>query len=207
MVRFATVADRNAVENEMPYGERDLPRSVYEALTRIRDAHPQRPAISFQLFSDPGAPAQTLNWTELHERVTETANLFHSLGIGPQDVVAYMLPNTLATPVVMLAGASVGIVNPINPLLDAEQIAGILRETGAKVLVTLKSFPKTDIAQKAAQAVAMAPNVHTVLEIDLRSYLTGLKRLLAGIEPKVVRKRYRHPAGNQQSHSKQPFAL
>ena len=186
MVRFATVADRNAVENEMPYGERDLPRSVYEALTRIRDAHPQRPAISFQLFSDPGAPAQTLNWTELHERVTETANLFHSLGIGPQDVVAYMLPNTLATPVVMLAGASVGIVNPINPLLDAEQIAGILRETGAKVLVTLKSFPKTDIAQKAAQAVAMAPNVHTVLEIDLRSYLTGLKRLLVPLmRPKV----------------------
>ncbi|MFO1138318.1 MAG: acyl-CoA synthetase [Paracoccus sp. (in: a-proteobacteria)] len=186
MVRFATVADRNAVENEMPYGERDLPRSVYEALTRIRDAHPQRPAISFQLFSAPGAPAQTLNWTELHERVTETANLFHSLGIGPQDVVAYMLPNTLATPVVMLAGASVGIVNPINPLLDAEQIAGILRETGAKVLVTLKSFPKTDIAQKAAQAVAMAPNVHTVLEIDLRSYLTGLKRLLVPLmRPKI----------------------
>lgn len=53
MVRFATVADRNAVENEMPYGERDLPRSVYEALTRIRDAHPQRPAISFQLSRPP----------------------------------------------------------------------------------------------------------------------------------------------------------
>lgn len=59
-------------------------------------------------------------------------------------------------------------------------------ETGAKVLVTLKSFPKTDIAQKAAQAVAMAPNVHTVLEIDLRSYLTGLKRLLVPLmRPKV----------------------
>lgn len=68
MVRFATVADRNAVENEMPYGERDLPRSVYEALTRIRDAHPQRPAIS-RLFSAPGAPAQNIgrpSWETRH---------------------------------------------------------------------------------------------------------------------------------------------
>jgi hypothetical protein len=49
-----------------------------------------------------------------------------------------------------------GIVNPINPLLEAEQIAGILRETGAKVLVTLRAFPKTDLAQKAAKAVSLA---------------------------------------------------
>ena len=178
MVRFANVADRDAVEAEMPYEQRPLPGTLYQALTHTRDRHPQRPAISFQLFSAPGAPAQTLTWTDLHERVTETANLFHTLGIGPRDVVAYLLPNCLEAPVVLLAGATVGIVNPINPLLDAEQIAGILRETGAKVLVTLKSFPKTDVAQKAAEAAAKAPNVQTVLEVDLRGYLTGIKRLL-----------------------------
>ena len=156
MVRFASVADRDSVENEMPYGQRQVPHSVYAALTRMRDTHPQRPALSFQLFSAPDAPAQTLNWSDLHERVTETANLFSQLGIGRKDVVAYMLPNCLEAPITLLAGATAGIVNPINPLLEPEQIAGILRETGAKVLVTLKSFPKTDIAQKAAAAVAMA---------------------------------------------------
>ncbi len=52
----------------------------------------------------------------------------------------------------LLGGAVAGIVNPINPLLEPEQIAAILRETGAKVLVTLKVFPKTDVAQKAAEA-------------------------------------------------------
>ncbi|WP_199262589.1 acyl-CoA synthetase [Paracoccus binzhouensis] len=186
MVRFANVADRDAVEAEMPYAQRPVPRTLYEALTRTRDLHPQRPAISFQLFSDPKAPARTLSWAELHERVTETANLFHSLGIGPGEVVAYLLPNCIEAPVVVLAGATAGIVNPINPLLDAEQIAGILRETGAKVLVTLKSFPKTNIAQKAAEAVALAPGVQTVLEVDLRGYLTGIKRLLVPLmRPKV----------------------
>ncbi len=186
MVRFTDAACRDAVEAEMPYSQRDLPRSVYQALTRIRDAHPRRAAISYQLFSDPKAPARTLAWEDLHERVTETANLFRSLGVGPDDVVAYMLPNCIEAPIVLLAGATAGIVNPVNPLLEAEQIAGILRETGAKVLVTLKSFPKTDIAQKAAEAVALAPNVQTVLEVDLHSYLTGIKRLLVPLmRPKV----------------------
>ncbi|WP_347267682.1 acyl-CoA synthetase [Paracoccus sp. (in: a-proteobacteria)] len=187
MARFANVADRDAVEAEMPYARRDLPHSLYQLLTRTRDRFPQRPAISFQLFSDPGAPARSLTWTDLHERVTETANLLRSLGIGEGDVVAYLLPNCLEAPVVLLAGATAGIVNPINPLLEPEQIAAILRETRAKVLVTLKSFPKSDIAQKAAAAVALAPEVQTVLEVDLRRYLTGIKRLLVPLmRPKTA---------------------
>ena len=186
MTRFVDVAARDALEAEMDYSLRDLPRTVFQALSRTRDVHPDRKAISFQLFSAPDAPARSLNWTELHERVTETTNLFRSLGIGERDVVAYMLPNCLETPVVLLAGATAGIVNPINPLLEPEQIAGILRETGAKVLVTLKSFPKSDIAQKAALAVAMAPGVETVLEVDLNRYLTGIKRLLVPLmRPKM----------------------
>ncbi|MDT1060260.1 acyl-CoA synthetase [Paracoccus sp. CPCC 101403] len=186
MANFATAADRNAVEAEMPYEQRDLPNSVYQMLSRTRELYPDRPAISFQLLSDPKSKSRTLTWNDLHGRVTETANLFRSLGIGPNDVVAYLLPNAVETPVILLAAATAGIVNPINPLLDAEQIAGILRETGAKVLVTLKPFPKSDVAQKAADAVALAPNVKTVLQVDLRSYLGGLKRLaIPFLRPKL----------------------
>ena len=58
---------------------------------------------------------------------------------------------------VLLAGATAGIVSPVNPLLAPEHMAGILRDTGAKVVVTLAPFPKTDLAQKVAEAVALAP--------------------------------------------------
>ena len=47
-----------------------------------------------------------------------------------------------------------------------------MRETGAKVLVTMRAFPKTDVAQLAAEAVRQAPNVKTVVEIDLLPHLT-----------------------------------
>ena len=99
----------------------------------------------------------TLTWAELRAEVTRAANLFRSLGVGPQDAVAYVLPNGLEAPMALLAGATAGIVNPINPLLAPEHIAAILRETGAKVVVTLAPFPKTDVAQKVAAAVALAP--------------------------------------------------
>ena len=84
----------------------------------------------------------------------------------------------METAVTLLGGAVAGIVNPINPLLEPEKISSILRETGAKVVVTLKPFPKTDLAQKVGEAVQYAPSVKTVLEVDLVPYLSGLKKII-----------------------------
>ncbi|MBU2956303.1 acyl-CoA synthetase [Paracoccus sp. 1_MG-2023] len=186
MGKFSTYEDRDRIEREGPYEGRDLPITIYEFLSRTAARFPDRPALSFQLLAGPKDHATTLTWRETLERVTEAANLFRSLGVGPQDTVAYLLPNSIETPVVLLAGATAGIVNPINPLLDAQQIGGILRETNAKILVTLRAFPKSDVAQKAAEAVASAPNVTHVVEIDLNRHLRGPKRFIVPlIRPKV----------------------
>jgi len=186
MARYATIADRNAIEAEMPWDERPLPRTMYQFLSDTVERNPAGRAVSFQLQSGPADPAETLTWTDLKAQVTQAANLFRGLGVGPDDVVAYVMPNCLETAVTLIAGAVAGIVNPINPLLEPEQIAAILRQTGAKAVVTLKSFPKTDIAQKVAEAVALAPCVETVLEVDLNRYLGGVKGLLVPlIRPRV----------------------
>lgn len=182
---YANVADRDAIENEMPWDARDLPTTTYELLSQTAQKHGPRKAVSFALLSDPDAKCETLSWDELRDKTSQTANLFRSLGVGENDVVAYLMPNATETILTYLGGQVAGIVNPINPLLDAEQIAAILRETNAKVLVTLKAFPKTDVAQKAAEAVRFAPNVKHVLEVDLLRYLTGLKRFIVPlIRPK-----------------------
>lgn len=178
MGKFTSVADRDAVEAECAYADRNLPVTMYQFLTSIRDRFPDRPAVSFQLFSGAGDRSETLTWAALHARVTQMANLFRAHGVGETDVVAYLLPNCTETAVALLAGAVVGRVSPINPLLEEDQIGAILRETGAKVLVTLKSFPKSDVAQKAARAVAKAPNVETLFEVDLNRYLTFPKSLV-----------------------------
>ncbi|MEL7214063.1 MAG: acyl-CoA synthetase [Pseudomonadota bacterium] len=182
---FTSREDLDAIEAEIPWAARDVPATMYQFLTATKDAHGARPAITFQLMSGASDPAETLTWSEFHARSVQCANLFRALGVGEGDTVAYMLPNANETACTLIGGMIAGIVNPINPLLEAEQIGSILRETNAKVLVTLKAFPKTDVAQKAAEAVAMAPNVEHVIEVDLLRYLTGLKRFIVPlIRPK-----------------------
>ncbi|TNF21121.1 MAG: acyl-CoA synthetase [Rhodobacteraceae bacterium] len=183
---FATLADRDAIENEMPWEARDVPVTMHGLLERVATRFPDRPAISYQLLSGPRDPAVTVSWRQLHQRSCQAANLFRSLGVTSDKVVAFVLPNCLETAYVLLGGMMAGIVNPINPLLEPEQIASILRETGAEVVVTLKSFPKTDVAQKVAEAVRHAPGVTTVLEIDLNTYLTPPKRwIVPFLRPKT----------------------
>ncbi len=175
MGTFATIDDLTQIEAESSWEDRDLPHTLYGLLTRAKDGYGSKSAVSYQITSGPKDKSETLTWAEVHEKSVQAANLFRSLGIGEKDVVAFLLPNAHETLFTLLGGAIAGIVNPINPLLEPEQIGSILRETNAKVLVTLRAFPKTDVPQKAAEAVSHAPNVKHVLEVDLLRYLTPPK--------------------------------
>lgn len=55
------------------------------------------------------------------------------------------------------------------------------------MVVTLAPFPKTDLAQNVAKAVALAPGVRTVLEVDLARHLNFPKSLAA----RLIRPRFR----------------
>lgn len=186
MSHFATLADIEQLEKDKPIETCWSEKTVYQRLCTTRDAFPDRPAVSFQLKSGPKDKAITLNWTELTRKITQGANLFRSLGIGENDVVAYLLPTTHETLITMMAGMTAGIVAPINPTLDAEQVAALLQENGARVLVTMRAFPKTEVAQLAAEAVALAPCVETVVEVDLLPHLSPpLSWIVPLIRPKV----------------------
>jgi acyl-CoA synthetase (AMP-forming)/AMP-acid ligase II len=184
---FATKADRDAVENEMPWSKRDVSRTMYEFVNSVAERHGQRPGVSFQITSGPNDKAETLNWQGFRDKSVQAANLLRRLGIGENDVVAYLLPICNEAALTLIGGSIAGIANPINPLLEPDQIAAILRETNAKVLVTLRAFPKSDLAQLAADAVAQAPNIETILEVDLNRYLTPPKSWIVRlIRPKVT---------------------
>ena len=118
MGSFANLADIKAIEAEMPWAARGAARSMYEFLGRTAAAHGARPAVSFQLTSDPGAPSETITWAGLQGRVTQAANLFRSLGVGPGDVVAYVLPNAPETVWALLGGMVAGIANPFAVVFD-----------------------------------------------------------------------------------------
>ncbi len=185
---FSNLADKLGFEAEMPWLQRITARTVFGLLSETAEKFPDNNALSFQLRSGVKDPAETLTWRQLQGKVAQVANMLRRLGVGERDAVAYLLPNCNEAVLTFLGGCTAGIVNPVNPLLEAEQIASILRETNAKVLVTLRAFPKTDLPQRVDEAIALAPNIKTVLEVDLKRYMhPPLSWIVPLIRPKFAR--------------------
>ncbi|MEM7496819.1 MAG: acyl-CoA synthetase [Pseudomonadota bacterium] len=182
---LSNMADKRKIE-EIPAEERWESGSVHTMLAATAARHPDRPALSFQLKGGPKDAAETLSYRELLAEVNRTANLLRHLGVGDTDTIAYVMPNANETVLALLGGMAAGRVCPVNPLLEQGQIAGILRETGAKIVVTLRPFPKTDIAQKVHGAVREVPSVTHVIEVDLKRYLKPpLSWIVSLARPKV----------------------
>ncbi|HUF55692.1 MAG TPA: acyl-CoA synthetase [Thermohalobaculum sp.] len=185
-IEWATLEDKADVER-VPYEERWPPCTVYRMLQETAAAHADRPALSFQIKSGPDDSAETMDWRTVLARTTQTANMLRALGIGAGDTVAALLPNCNEMALTLIGGMTAGIVTPINPLLEVEQIASLLRETRAKVLVTLAPFPRSDVANKAQAAAAEVDTVETILEVDLKHYLSGAASwLMPFLRPKMA---------------------
>ena len=104
MKTYASMEERNAIEAEALWQDRDLPKTIWGMLTRTATAHPSNKAISYQLTSGPTDPVETLTWDEMRRKVAQTANFFRSLGVGPTDKVAYLLPNANETVLTYFGG-------------------------------------------------------------------------------------------------------
>ncbi|MGF1551124.1 MAG: acyl-CoA synthetase [Paracoccaceae bacterium] len=186
-LRVAGVEDKRAIE-ATPLAERWPGSSVHGLLAEAARRAPKAPAISFQLQGKAKSRAETLDFATLLAEVNRTANLLRRLGVGPGDRVALVLPNANETVLALLGGMTAATVCPINPLLEPSRIAGILRECGAKAVVTLKPFVKTDVPQKLHAALEHAPGVETVLEVDLARYLGApLSWIIGLMRPKCPR--------------------
>ena len=186
MLKWDSLESAEKIAAEMPFEKRFEGKSVYSMLSRTVMKYSGLPAVSFQIEAGPKSGSETLNWGQLLGKVTQTANGLKSLGIGKKDKVAYILPNCSEAVITFLAGSTAGIVVPMSPLLEPDQMAGILNLAEVKVVVTLKSLPKTDVAQKVALALEKSPTVTHLVEVDLVRYLKFPKSIIAPlIRPKV----------------------
>jgi fatty-acyl-CoA synthase len=149
----------------VPLEDRLSVRTTYDLIRRGAAAAPEAPAISFIPDGDAYGRPVTVSYDRLVQRINQTANLFHDLGIGPTDVVSYLLPNLPQSHFILWGGEAAGIVNPINPLLEAATIAEICRAAQTKILVALGDVPGSDIWAKATAVRAATPSIETVVAV------------------------------------------
>jgi fatty-acyl-CoA synthase len=106
--------------------------------------------------------AERYTWKQTYARCRRLASALSRRGIGKNDTVAVMLPNT--PPMyeahfgVPMCGA---VLNTLNTRLDAETIAFMLRHGGARVLITDREFSAV-----VGPALALLDEKPLVVDVD-----------------------------------------
>jgi len=121
--------------------------------------HPDQPAL---IMAISGA---TLTFAEFEANANRLAHLYRSLGLRRGDHVAMYMENHLRYFETMAAAERCGLYYTcINSFLTAEEVAYIVDDCDAKVLITTRA--KVGVA---AAAAAMTPKVETFLCVDCDS--------------------------------------
>jgi fatty-acyl-CoA synthase len=154
------------LDERLRYGN-FAPISPLSFIERTAEVYPDRLAIVH------GGLRQT--WAQTYARTRQLASALQKAGIGKNDTVAVMLPNT--PPMVEahfgvpMAGA---VLNALNTRLDPEAIAFMLDHGEAKAVIVDPEFAGT-----MAKALQLRQRTEPLLVIDVQDALfTGESQLL-----------------------------
>ena len=119
-----------------PYPDVEIPdASVPDFVLAAGRERPDTPALIDGLKGD------TITHGQLSAYVDRVAAALHAKGLRKGDVVAVFCPNTPWYPVVFHGIAAAGMVmSPINSLYTPDEIAFQLKDSGAKILITISLF-------------------------------------------------------------------
>ena len=107
---------------------------------------------------DPNAPAQSVTYRELSQRVNRLANALRAKGIGKGDRVTVYLPMVIEAAVALLACARIGAVhNVVFGGFSPTSLADRIRDCGAKAVIT------ADEGWRAGKKIPLKRNVDEAL--------------------------------------------
>jgi len=174
MKSVATEADVLAIESAV--AGVDAPSSTYELICRGASRAPDAPALTFFMNAERPRESETWTYREFVARINQTANALLRLGVGKDDVVAYVLPNLPETHFTIWGAEAVGVVAAFNPLLEPSALAALLAAAGAKVLVTAAPFPGVDLWLRLRPELDVATTLEHVVLVDISERLPAPAR-------------------------------
>jgi len=163
--RLATDTEVRAFE-EVPYADRIAAKSTYDAIRQGAAHNPDAPAIQYLPNADPADQPIVIRHRDFFARVTQAANMFHTLGVGSGDVVSLLLPLLPEAFIALFGAEAAGIANPVNPLLEPYQIGEILEAARTSVLVALGPMPGTDIWQRVEQVRGRLKHLKAIVQVN-----------------------------------------
>ncbi|MPZ56187.1 MAG: acyl-CoA synthetase [Rhizobiales bacterium] len=136
--------DVEALER-VPLKDRIFSWNANDWVRRGCDRDPDKIALSYIADGDPDSAAVRLSYRDLKQRSTQIANLLHSYGLGPGDVVLFLLPTLPQLYTLTLGALARAIPCGINWMLKPLHVIELIRSTKAKVVVALGPTPGYEI--------------------------------------------------------------
>jgi fatty-acyl-CoA synthase len=149
-----------------PYRAAVLARSTYELISRAAKRFAQREAFRYLPDGDLATAPVCITYSELLENINRAANLFRSLGVGPDDAVAILAPNTPETQYALWGAQVVGRVCPINFLLQPDHIAALLKASNAKLIVALGPNAELNVWPTVQKVIQLYPLPVLQIRVD-----------------------------------------
>lgn len=110
-----------------------------------------------------GIEPETLTWQELDARVDDLAAKLHESGIGPGDVVAVLMPNSVALTATYFALWRLGaIAAPMPASYRRYELTRIVESASAVAVVTVTSFGARTPSEEALCLIGELPSLRTV---------------------------------------------
>ncbi|MBB4219407.1 acyl-CoA synthetase [Variovorax guangxiensis] len=159
-----SLADIRKLE-ETPLEQALTVRSTYEIFRNAGHAFGDKTALTFLRTGNPADEPIRWSYAELLSRIHQTANMLHTLGVGPDDAVAVLLPGCLEYHLALWGGEAAGIVQPLNPLLTDEKLVALMTAGRAKVLIAYGSDAESGMWSKAMRLRGQVPTLTTVLRV------------------------------------------
>ena len=150
------LADIEALESQ-PYESVVPARSTYELIALAAKRFPQREAFRYLPDGGLNTAPRRITYSTLLENINRAANLFRSLGVGPDDAVAILAPNMPETQYALWGAQVAGRACPINYLLQPDHIAALLKASNAKLIVALGPNDELNIWPTVEKVRALYP--------------------------------------------------
>lgn len=115
-------------------------------LVKSAKNYPDKPVIIFQ--------GNKITYQELHSQVQALAKGLKEMGISRGDKVGLLIANSPQFVISYFAVATLGaIIVPLNTMFKGEELAYIIQDAQAKLLITMDNFSKatTELADKVPQ--------------------------------------------------------
>lgn len=160
-----SLSDVQRIEAAMPLAEAVPVRSTYELFRNSAAAFGDKTAIVFLRSVEEADRPLRWSYRQLFEGLHQTANLLHTLGLGPQEAVAVLLPACPEYHLALWGGEAAGIVQPLNPLLNEDKLAALMNAAGARVLIAWGADAEAGYWHKAMRLREKVPTLRTVLRV------------------------------------------